>query len=166
MTPSKPKLALIALSLVLGGTMTTLPAKIAAQGPANCDGCDGSGTTSQTTTYGTQTVSISVITVPGACFVTDPVINWCDAFSCSAKITRTWSGLSPNSNFDFCVSDSTTGRTACRKPSPTTGTGSGTDEDSMAIHCDASFIASIVYGTEPGSLKAQAPMECTPCTGN
>jgi hypothetical protein len=161
--------SLILSSLVGLLVSVASPPASATQG---CIGCIGSGGTASASggTCGSGFVSITVTVASGRCRWfrgIDPEIIECIQFRpCVPQVTRTWSGLSPGSALDFCV---TVGDdTLCLSPTPAVGpSGGGSDaRDSAAMGCsdDPDDTRSFSITSASCGLSASVNGSCSACT--
>ena len=121
-----------------------------------CAGCEGSETSSQTTTLGVKWVSVVVTVADGFCQDGE---TGCVSHPCEWTATRAWGGQSNGAKIDLCV-HTIGGTTVCRDPQPTVdSTGAGSDTESDYVRCGATKQISITIGT----LSAHGTASCTSC---
>src|SRR5262245_1809482 len=129
-----------------------------------CHGCDGSGT-SDSDNCGTGTsVSIEILCEDGTCtpvvYSGDPPIHGCGPSPCTRTVTRTWSGLPPNTPLQFCRTFDN-GVKWCIDPPPSTGP-NGSDDDTTVngMNCNKADSSSIEHSC---GASATAYAVCSPC---
>jgi hypothetical protein len=134
-----------------------------------CTGCVGSAN-SATVSGGScgGLVSIQVNVQSGHCKVLsgeEPGDIQCrPSRNCVPTISRSWAGLEPWSDLDFCVV--LNGQRLCVFPKPTAGPGAGSESrDSAAMECSSEPSNARWYSIESPScgLFATAKGECSAC---
>ena len=135
-----------------------------------CVGCEGTGGTS-TASGGScgGTVTIDVLMIDGSCkwtLGTEPGEFFCMQIQgCLPKITRSWSGLPPNSVVDFCVE--LEDQELCLNPKPLAGpSGSGSSvRYSARQDCSDDAANTRLYSvkSEACGLVAAAESRCSAC---
>lgn len=145
----------------------------AVQAEGACNGCTGSGATASASggSCGSGFVSITVTVFNGKCKVFQswdpPLIGCAQMRPCTPQVNRSWSGLSPGSDLEFCV---TVGNDQlCLTPPPTVGpSGGGSDQrDSAEMGCtdDPNGSRSFSISSPSCGLSASVNGSCSGCNG-
>lgn len=168
MAPTPLLAALASLFLLSAPT----PRFAQVNGPGTgCSGCVGSGSASSSSggTCGGM-VSITVTMTPGKCrWVIGELedLSCRQAKGCVPEISRSWSGLTPNSELDFCIQLEQD--ELCLAPKPSAGiAGSGSDtRSSAAIACsdDPANARTFSIRSDSCGLSASATTACSGCSG-
>lgn len=160
----------------LAGILLLLPfSPPATSSPApqggTCFGCLGSGGGLAVSGYpGPATVSISVSMLPGTCHwllgVEPDSLSCRQIVGCLPIVTRTWSGLPPNTPLEFCVTLAT--RELCLNAPAVTNSGSGTGSDeereSAPQACDDARTRLFSIECESCGLLAVTETHCSSCS--
>jgi hypothetical protein len=132
---------------------------------AQCVGCIGAGGGGAASAPCGASVSITVTVESGKCKyvyeVDPPSLECVKKQGCIPTITRTWSGLAPNTPVDFCVMIG--GQLFCLEPPPSSGdTGSGSDtRTGLTLDCPGSAAYSVTGIS--CEVTAAGSATCTEC---
>lgn len=157
---------LIILGVSLHPVAMTTPVTV-----QSCAGCNGSGASSDSDTWGGAScpdgnVTITVNAKDGKCMplaTYPPGSPECIAAPCKVTITRGWSHLPANTAMEWCYSDGTS-TTCVTNPPPSTGSsGSGSNTRTAWMNCSGAPYT--FYNTHPCGLSATAFASCSPCDG-
>lgn len=161
-----PTLFPLTLAATLCLILAPSPRRVA---PVQCTGCMGIGgaaSASGGNCGGLVTVTVTVAN--GNCKVLmgeEPGDILCrSSRSCMPTVLRTWSGLTPNTELDFCVQ--LHGEELCLQPKPTSGAGSGSDtraSASMTCTDDPAATRSFSIKSPSCGLFASAEGRCSAC---
>jgi hypothetical protein len=138
----------------------------ATSGCSGCGGAGGSSTASGGTCGGF--LSIFVAVGGGRCRwygTPDPLFLSCfQSRPCEPAVTRTWTGLDPNTPLEFCLTLG--GETFClENPVSSGSTGSGSDSrDSVNLGCGSG--TTFTVSSASCGLSASAQASCMACIGN
>jgi len=140
---------------------------VAAPQPEGCSsGCQGFGGSPPPVSVPTcGSVGISVIVLPGLCAGNyhNPSSPCAQVAKCSVTITRTWSGVTPNSDLLMCVKDEGSGIERCQHPPPSSGNGAGSNTNTWSLSCGDGFTWSFTAPCSVATLSVSQGGSCTEC---
>jgi hypothetical protein len=162
-----------ALQWISAACIALLPGRLVPGPQDACTGCIGVGGTASAS--GGSCGGLVVITVQvehGKCrwaATDDPLYYECRQIKpCKPTITRTWSGLPPDTPVDHCVVVG--GERFCLSPKPSSGAdGSGTSvRTGPSLDCSDDPADQLTFTVESATceLAAQVTASCSVCTGN